>query len=223
MSSQSRREKLSPWPKIHRELNRVRTQLQSPWSTLGNALISAKQNAEYRRELGKRIEAARETYTASPISQIADSFMLVRIIGNDLEPRHRKGQSFDNVLFILDNEPVFDACEKFWIVNRIVDTDEEARIIGLLESRRQNFHTIPFELDAYRKISWDVDQLVAGDLRFSEKGRASGKSARYETHIRRSKNLYVMNNNGARNAALAIARGRAKWLMPWDGNCYLTG
>lgn len=222
MSSQPGRTKPSSWPKIYRELNRVRTQLRSPWSTLGNALISAKQNAEYRRGLGKRIEAARETYTASPISQIADSFMLVRIIGNDLEPRHRKGQSFDNVLFILDNEPVFDACEKFWIVNRIVDTDEEARIIGLLESRRQSFHTIPFELDQYRKISWDVDQLVAGDLRFSEKGRASGQSARYETHIRRSKNLYVMNNNGARNAALAIARDRAKWLMPWDGNCYLT-
>ncbi|WP_258609723.1 alginate lyase family protein [Mesorhizobium sp. AR10] len=31
-----------------------------------------------------------------------------------------------------------------------------------------------------------------------------------------------MNNNGARNKALEIARGRAKWLMPWDGNSYLT-
>ncbi|KQU79266.1 hypothetical protein ASD12_15630 [Mesorhizobium sp. Root102] len=224
MSSRRGKAKLSPWPKIYRELKRVRAQLQSPWSTLSSALISAKQNAEYRRGLGNRIEAARETYTASPISQTADTFMLVRIIGNDLEPRHRKGQSYDNVLFILDNEPAFEGCEKFWIVNRIVDTDEEARIIGLLESRRQNFHTIPFELDAYRKISWDIDRLAAGDLRFSEKGRASGaQSARYETHIRRSKNLYVMNNNGARNAALAIARDRAKWLMPWDGNCYLTG
>lgn len=150
--------------------------------------------------------------------------MLVRVIGNDLEPRHRKGQSFDNVLFILDNEPAFPDCEKFWIVNRIADPDAEARIVGLLESRGQGFHRIPFELDAYRKIPWDVDKLAAGEFRFSRKYTQSSEpnAARYETHIRRSKNIYVMNNNGARNAALEIARGRAKWLMPWDGNCYLT-
>ncbi|WFP65107.1 hypothetical protein [Mesorhizobium sp. WSM4904] len=73
--------------------------------------------------------------------------MLVRIIGNDLEPRHRKGQSHDNVRFVLDNEPELPDCEKFWIVNRIVDPDEEARIVDLLQSRGQSFHTIPFELD----------------------------------------------------------------------------
>jgi len=193
------------------------------WSTLRSAFVSAKRNLEYRRGLGPRKSAARETYATLPIAQAADSFMLVRIIGNDLEPRHRKGQSFDNALFILDNEPAFEACEKFWIVNRIVDADEEKRIIGLLESRGQSFHKIPFELDAYREIGWDVDQLAADELRFSGKSQASGaRSARYETRVRLGKNRYVMNNNGARNTALAIARGRAKWLMPWDGNCWLT-
>src|SRR5690606_24902035 len=29
-------------------------------------------------------------------------------------------------------------------------------------------------------------------------------------------------NNGARNAALEDGRARAKWIMPWDGNCFLT-
>lgn len=150
--------------------------------------------------------------------------MLVRIIGNDLEPRHRKGQSFDNASFILDNEPAFPDCEKFWIVNRIADPEEEVRIVRLLESRGQSFHRIPFDLDAYGKIPWDLDGLPVRELRFSGKhGQSAGpKAARYETHIRRSKNLYLMNNNGARNKALEIARTRAKWLMPWDGNCYLT-
>jgi hypothetical protein len=32
-----------------------------------------------------------------------------------------------------------------------------------------------------------------------------------------------MNNNGARNFALADGRGAAKWVLPWDGNCFVTG
>ena len=32
----------------------------------------------------------------------------------------------------------------------------------------------------------------------------------------------MMNNNGARNAALADGRARANWILPWDGNCFLT-
>ncbi|MGX5801744.1 alginate lyase family protein [Bradyrhizobium sp. Arg314] len=150
--------------------------------------------------------------------------MFVRIIGNDLEPRHRKGQSYDNVRFILDNEPEFPDCEKFWIVNRIVDPKEEARIVDLLQSRGQSFHKIPFELDAYRQVHWNTDGLVANESRFTNAdNRPGGQNAsRYETHLRHRKNLYVMNANTARNAALELARGRAKWLMPWDGNCYLT-
>lgn len=40
--------------------------------------------------------------------------------------------------------------------------------------------------------------------------------------INRPKNLYVMNNNGARNVALDDGRNRAKWVLPWDGNCFVT-
>ena len=29
-------------------------------------------------------------------------------------------------------------------------------------------------------------------------------------------------HNGARNVALRDGRGRANWVLPWDGNCYLT-
>ncbi|WP_245489397.1 MULTISPECIES: alginate lyase family protein [unclassified Mesorhizobium] len=172
----------------------------------------------------QRIEAARKAYEASQSEPVKDSFMLVRIIGNDLEPRHRKGQSYDNVRFILDNEPAFPDCEKFWIVNRIVDPNEQARIVDLLQSRGQSFQVIPFELEAYRQIPWNTEALAANESRFANAGNRPGgeNASRYETHVRRFKNLYVMNNNGARNAALEIARARARWLMPWDGNCYLT-
>src|SRR5690606_32432195 len=45
---------------------------------------------------------------------------------------------------------------------------------------------------------------------------------RARDHVYHDKNRYVMNNNGARNAALRDGRQRAKWVLPWDGNCFLT-
>ncbi len=43
-----------------------------------------------------------------------------------------------------------------------------------------------------------------------------------EARARHDKNAYVMNNNGARNVALRAGRGVAKWVLPWDGNCFVT-
>ena len=217
-------ERKATWLRIYLELKRARKYLQSPGSSLGGVLVAAKRTLEHMRDVRLRTKAARHAYPALPIAAAKDSFMLVRIIGNDLEPRHRKGQSFDNASFILDNEPAFPDCDKFWIVNRIADPDEEARIVRLLEGRGQSFVRIPFDLEAYGRIAWDIDRLAAKQLRFSGKSGRSAEltPARYETLIRHSKNRYLMNNNGARNKALEIARTRAKWLMPWDGNCYLT-
>ena len=75
---------------------------------------------------------ARDPATERAIDAREDSFALCRIIGNDLTPRHRKGQSHDNVRFILENEPPLDGCRKLWLVNRIADPEEEARILALL-------------------------------------------------------------------------------------------
>lgn len=216
-------ERKAAWQRIYLELKRTRKYLQSPGASLGGVLVAAKRTLEHRRDVRLRTRAARDAYPALPIAAAKDSFMLVRIIGNDLEPRHRKGQSFDNARFILDNEPAFPDCDKFWIVNRIADAAEEARIVELLEGRGQSFLRIPFDLEAYGRIAWDIDGLTAKELRLSGRsGQSAELTARYETLIRRSKNRYLMNNNGARNKALEIARTRAKWLMPWDGNCYLT-
>jgi hypothetical protein len=37
---------------------------------------------------------------------------------------------------------------------------------------------------------------------------------RAQAHLRRFKNNYVINNNGARNAALRDGKARAKWVLP---------
>ena len=74
----------------------------------------------------------RSVYECSTLSSEADNFVLYRIIGNDLPPRHERGQSLRSLRFILENEPALEACEKHFVVNRIVDTAMEAEIIELL-------------------------------------------------------------------------------------------
>lgn len=169
-------------------------------------------------------EKLRQLYSTSPAHHLPDNFVIYRIIGNDLVPRHAKGQSRANVAFILEHEPVFEACEKRWIVNRIVDPVEEAAIISLLEKFHQPYLRIPFDDDEYRQLHWDTDGLPSPEWIFSkayERLDPGGKQF-VQLHLRRHKTLYAMNNNGARNTALADGRSRAKWVLPLDGNCYFT-
>lgn len=151
-------------------------------------------------------------------------FALYRIIGNDLYPRHEKGQSYRNLQFILEHEPELDGCEKRWVVNRIVDTDEEERILALLRETGQEFLHLSFSSEEYAKCRWDVGCQPAPGFLYSKQLRKLRPDRRgkffYATY--RHKINYVMNNNGARNAALRDGRGRAEWILPWDGNCFLT-
>jgi len=169
-------------------------------------------------------QAIREHYQTSTLVRKADTFILYRIIGNDIEPRHRKGQSRENLAFILDHEPELEGCEKAFVVNRIVDSNEEAAIIKLLEAAGCPFIHIPFDADAYRACGLDMAGVPStylpsapdfSRLRPQQQDRVLARIYRY-------KNNYVMNNNGARNQALREGRTKAKWVLPWDGNCFLT-
>lgn len=151
-------------------------------------------------------------------------FVLYRILGNNLPPRHGIGQTFGNLKFILNHEPIFPDCEKRWVVNRIVDQDQEEQIISLLDKHGQKYIHIPFVLDEYAEQPYDIDGLPsqfflhrATDLKAPPLLRARALEYPF-----RYKNLYAMNNNGARNAALEEGRLVAEWVMPFDGNCYFT-
>jgi hypothetical protein len=152
------------------------------------------------------------------------SFVLYRIIGNDLVPRHRKGQSRENLQFILDNEPELNGCEKRFVVNRIVDPEEESAIIQLLENAGVEYIHIPFNSAAYREISWDIvgvpPEYSLHTERYAQLNEA--QQGRILARLYRYKNNYVIHNNGARNIALEDGRQRADWVLPWDGNCFMT-
>lgn len=172
----------------------------------------------------KNIEKLKTEYKQKGLDKQPDTFILYRIIGNDLYPRHKKGQSRENLQFILENEPELENCEKRWIVNRIIDKNEEKAIIGLLNKYNQEYIHIPFKSEEYKKIGWDTDCLpkpgyFASEefetLKDQDKNRVLGA-------VYRLKNNYVMNNNGARNVALRDGKSKAKWVLPWDGNCFIT-
>jgi hypothetical protein len=166
----------------------------------------------------------KESYERSSIKNQTDDFALVRILGNDLYPRHRKGQTYDNLKFILENETAFDGCTKLWLLNRIACSEETVRIEALLQSHNQRFEKISFDSATYGTIDRDYSVLPnEGFLESSDFTKLSKKQqidAVAATYWR--KNNYVMNNNGARNRALEMGRGVAKWVLPWDGNCFLT-
>lgn len=169
-------------------------------------------------------DALKADYRALGLDRRADTFVLYRIIGNDLHPRHSKGQSYENLRVMLENEPPLADCERRWVVNRIVDPEEERRVIDLLGAHGQDYIHIPFVADEYLRIGLDFDALPSPDFLDSDEfGRLSREEQdRARVAAYRLKNLYVMNNNGARNIALRDGQQRAKWVLPWDGNCFVT-
>lgn len=164
------------------------------------------------------------TYQASRISQEPDSFVLYRIIGNDLVPRHRKGQSRENLRFILENEPQFPNCEKRFVLNRVVDPQEEAAIITMLEDAGFAYLHLPFSWQEYETVVWDIHGVPSEYAPYTKcfAGLAPAEQKRILMRICRHKNNYVMHNNGARNAALEEGKKLAKWVLPFDGNCFIT-
>lgn len=155
-----------------------------------------------------------------------DSFVLYRIIGNALPPRHDSAQLLENLGFQLANEPDLPGCKKVWLVNRIIDPDAHVNVMRLLNDHEQEVVDIPFEAEVYRGIDIGPDvERVNRFLASADQDRLTDESQiRAACASVRRKNLYLMNNNGARNLALKLGRdsGRAKWILPWDGNCFLT-
>jgi hypothetical protein len=170
------------------------------------------------------LEALKTRYFKTKVSEEPDTFVLYRIIGNDLPPRHRKGQTIENIRFILENETELKNCEKRFIVNRIIYPDEEKKIIDLLGKEGYPFLLIPFNQEEYLKTGWDFngipEEFAPGTPRFIK--LRPEEQGRILMRLYRLKNNYVMNNNGARNTALAQGRQLAKWVLPWDGNCFIT-
>lgn len=152
------------------------------------------------------------------------TFVLTRIIGNDLPPRHVQGQSLANLRFILEHEPELANCERRFVLNRILDPDEETALIELLEAHDLGYIRIPFSWEDYRRVGWRFNDFPEPGYAYGPRAwrRAESSQLWLLDHVYHDKNLYAMNNNGARNVALEDGRERARWVLPFDGNCFFT-
>lgn len=138
---------------------------------------------------------------------------LYRIIGNPLPPRHDARQLQQNLQYILDNEPELYRAKKIFVLNRLNESlarDVKAQVLGA----GHEVLSIPFAETDYRPLQMEDTYGLSphewGDLLVPKFSMLNA-------------NLYVMNNNGARNTALrhGVQNGWA-WTLPFDGNCYFT-
>ncbi len=152
------------------------------------------------------------------------SIVLYRILGNDLVPRHRVGQTLENLKITIEREAAFSDCEKRFVVNRIIDAEYEAAIIDVLESANLGYIRIPFNSGEYSRRGWEVEPF--GGLQYFQ----SDQFARLTNTDQQRRRLwacaprirYAMNVNGARNMALAEGRRLGDWVLPFDGNGFAT-
>jgi hypothetical protein len=127
---------------------------------------------------------------------VRDQILLYRIIGNDLPPRHKEGQTLSNLAFILQHEQSFPNTRKIFLLNRIVDPVNEAAIIRLLDEYKMEYIRAPFHEDDYVKMDFRLEDFPEKDFLHSDDYMHFSKVAKLRTldYTYHDKNLYAMNN-----------------------------
>lgn len=155
------------------------------------------------------------------VTEVKSSIGYYRVLGNNMPQLHAENQALINLKHILDHESNFDNVDKFFVLNRIVSKRERDEIISLLKKKSVNYEIIDFDLNEFLKTGYNLGNIPSPIWWFSEK--SNWESICAQTAIRVNKNLYLMNNNGARNFCLEHGlQKKYEWIMPWDGNCFLS-
>jgi len=124
---------------------------------------------------------------------------IYRIIGNDLMPRCKKNQSYENLKFILENEPEHSSFDKKWVLNRLVNKSMLKKLVSLLDKHKRKYTIIPFGISGYRDFL-----RKTGNVTIDDKVR------------------YIINLNKTRNFALEAGAKNHEWICLLDGNDCLT-
>jgi len=178
-------------------------------------------SSNFRNRRKRNVPISKNLQKNSHITKL----VLLRAIGNPLPPRHDPEQAYQNLRFTLEHERDFPHLRKHWILNRLVDTNVLQRLRSLLDQHGQNYTLIPFDLSEYEKVSYNftyyqpvndvihtreyIDQTLKGYYQIDEA-------------INQDKNLFVTNQNAARNFMIDIGISTGEdWILPWDGNCFV--
>jgi len=168
---------------------------------------------------------------------------LVRSLGNALPPRHDSNQTLRNLEFLLRHEPAFEnSVHKHWILNRIVDDTLLQQLENLFREYKQSITILPFKIKEYESTPYlyqKANEKVLGSTNWRNNAdlirkqsfwedKDKAKSRReYLDVLYNSKNLYVTNQNNARNFGIDYYAATnnyidVDYILSWDGNCFLT-
>lgn len=155
---------------------------------------------------------------------MSTSFIIYRIIGNSLPPRHAENDSFTLLKYILENEPELKNCKKRWILNKIIHPEVERKCIDLIKSYKQEYEVISFDLKEYRNCFLDASGMPnQHNPLFQEKNNTSDHDKQLSLEwTLRHKSQCLININKARNRAIELGRKDAEWVLPLDGWCYFS-
>ncbi len=143
-------------------------------------------------------------------------FIIYRIIGNSLPPRHDGEETYRNLAFILDREPELPGCEKRWILNEFIDRQLEDRCRALIEAKGQAYHRIAFDAVPFLTTFYDSSGLPRQYRPFAGEEFVGLPPLAVEWMLRH-KSLALINLNRARNRAIELGRSEARWVLPLDG------
>ena len=176
------------------------------------------------REIKRRWVVARRPETRHPFRDAPLKITATRVIGNDLYPRHQRGQAVANLRTILRYETTPTGWQKLFILNRFIDPQLEQEAIESVQEAGHTYHVIPFQPEVYRSLRYRPEIFGGVDYFSSSEFIAKDPFTQDRERIWAcgEKIRYLMNINGARNHALVSERSHADWNLVLDGSCFLT-
>lgn len=176
-----------------------------------------------QRELKRRWTVASRPAAQQTFPAESPTVCLCRIIGNDLFPRHSRGQALANLRTILREEPNPFGWQKLFVLNRIVDASVVQTAVAEIQAAGHAVEVIPFDSETYQTLRYRPD-LFGGSSYFTSSdflAKDPFVQDRERIWACGEKIRYLMNINGARNLALAKGRKSADWSLVLDGSCIL--
>ena len=142
-----------------------------------------------------------------------NSYLIIRILGNDLQGLHGQNQTLTNLEFTLKNEHNFDDTDKIFVLNRIVDLNKKQNIIDMLNTYNVKYIDNPFSINDFNKIP----RIIINHSKYKK------YNTKYIAKLLYYYNLYLINNNGARNFCIDYGKkNKYKWSFVFDSNSFLT-
>lgn len=153
-----------------------------------------------------------------------ERFAVVRILGNDLPPRHSGEQTIRNLKWLLNHEQLDPDFQRSWVVNRIVNEAVRSEVVEILNAWDENWIDIPFVPEEFSNVPYDFNEELPEELIFSPAFAELPRTQRVQllNRVYLKKNCYAINNNGARNRALDVGFEFATRVIPGDGSIYLS-